>query len=98
MQQEISDYVKIGSSVPPFQSAGKSSAVDKIDSHFNDANLKVKKIMRLIVQNIYDADSARYIPGALDLVFQGMIEKIMTIEQPADRTYSDKEILGFELI
>ena len=54
--------------------------------------------MRLIVQNIYDADSARYIPGALDLVFQGMIEKIMTIEQPADRTYSDKEILDFELI
>ena len=34
----------------------------------------------------------------LDLVFQGMIEKIMTIEQPADATYSDKEILDIELI
>ena len=32
------------------------------------------------------------------LCFQGMIEKIMTIEQPADTTYSDKEILDFELI
>ena len=31
-------------------------------------------------------------------VFQGMIEKIMTIEQPVDTTYSDKEILNFELI
>ena len=33
-----------------------------------------------------------------DLVFQGMIEKIMTIEQTADTTYSDKETLDFELI
>ena len=33
-----------------------------------------------------------------DLVFQGMIEKIMTIEQTADTTYSDKEILDLELI
>ena len=41
---------------------------------------------------------APYIPRTLDLVFQGMIEKIMTIEQPADTTYSDKEILDFELI
>ena len=31
-------------------------------------------------------------------MFQGMIEKIMTIEQPADTTYSKKEILDFELI
>ena len=34
----------------------------------------------------------------LDLVFQGMIEKTMTIEQSADTTYSNKEILNFELI
>ena len=27
-----------------------------------------------------------------------MIEKVMTIEQPADTTYSEKEILDFELI
>ena len=60
--------------------------------------MKVKKIRRLIERGIYDADIARYIPGTLDLVFQGMIEKIMTIEQPADTTYSDKEILDFELI
>ena len=60
--------------------------------------MKVKKIRRLIEQDIYDVDIALYIPGTLDLVFQGMIEKIMTTEQPADTTYSDKEILDFELI
>ena len=43
-------------------------------------------------------DIVRYIPETLNFVFQGMIEKIMTIEQPVDTTYSGKEILGFELI
>ena len=81
-----------------FQSVGKSPAIDKTASDFENANLKVKKIRRLIERGIHDADIARYIPGMLDLVFQGMIEKIMTIEQPADTTYSDKEILDFELI
>ena len=98
MQREISNDVEIGSSVTPFQSVGKSPAVDKTASDFDNANLKVKKIRRLIEQDIYDVDIALYIPGTLDLVFQGMIEKIMTTEQPADTTYSDKEILDFELI
>ena len=31
-------------------------------------------------------------------MFQGVIEKIMTIEQPVKTTYSNKEILGFGLI
>ena len=43
-------------------------------------------------------DIARYIPGALDLVFQEMIEKTMAIEQTADTTYPDKEIADLELI
>ena len=84
MQQEISDNVKIGSSVTPFQSVGKSLAVHKTALDFDNVNLKVKKIRRLIEQGIYDAGIALYIPGTLDFVFQGMIEKIMTIEQPAD--------------
>ena len=84
MQQEISDNVKIGSSVTPFQSVGKSLAVHKTASDFDNVNLKVEEIRRLIEQGIYDAGIALYIPGTLDFVFQGMIEKIMTIEQPAD--------------
>ena len=69
MQWEISDDVKIGSSVTPVQSVGKSPAIDKTVSDFENANLKVKKIRRLIGQGIFDADIARYIPGMLDLVF-----------------------------
>ena len=48
MQQEISNDVKIEILVSPFQSVGKSPAVDKIASDFDNANLKVKKIKRLI--------------------------------------------------
>ena len=95
MQWEISDDVKIGSLVTPFQSVGKFPVVDKTVSEFDNANSKVKKIRRLIKQDIYDADIAHYIPGALDLVFQGMIEKIITIKQPVDTTYTDKEVLDF---
>ena len=65
---------------------------------FDDANLKVKKNKRLIERGTYDADIGRYIPGTLDLNFQGMIEKIMTIEQPANPFYKDKEVLDFELM
>ena len=73
-------------------------AIDKTASDFDKANLKVKKIRRLIERDIYNADIACYIPGTLDLVFQGMIEKMMAIEQPADTSYSDKEILDLKLI
>ena len=98
MQREISDDVEIGNSVTPFHSVGKIPAVDKTPSDFDNANLKVKKIRGLIERGIYDVDIARYIPGMLDFVFQGMIEKFMTSEQPADTTYFDREILDFELI
>ena len=98
MQWEISNDVKMGSLVTLFQSVGKSPPVDKTASDFDNANLKVKKIRRLIEWGIYNADIARYITATLDLAFQRLIEKIMTIEQPADTTYSDKEILDFELI
>ena len=58
MQWGISDHVKIGSSIKLFQSVGKSPAVDKIASDFDNANLKVKKIRRLIEWVIYDAGFA----------------------------------------
>ena len=39
-----------------------------------------------------------YIPGTLDLVFQGMIDKLKTIEQPVHLSYKDKETLDFQLL
>ena len=52
MQPEISNDVKIGSLVTPFQSVGKSPAIDKTASDLDNAKLKVKKIRKLIEQGI----------------------------------------------
>ena len=72
--------------------------IEKNAFDFDNTNLKVEKIRKLIEHGIYDANIAGYIPGTLDLVFQGMIEKIKTVESPADRSYKDKEVLEFDLI
>ena len=98
MLRKIGYKVNIGASVTPFKSVGKSPAIKKTASDFDNANLNVKKIRKLIHRRIYNADIARYIPGTLDLVLQGMIEKIMTTDQSANPSYKDKEVLDFELI
>ena len=98
MQREIGHEVHIGDLVTPLKSVGKLDAFDKTASDFDNASLKVTKIRRLIEKGIYDAEIARYIPGTLDLVFQGNFEKVKAIEQPADTTFKDKETLDFVLI
>ena len=98
MQKDIGDDVHIGQSVTPFQSVGKPTAINKTTSDFDNANLKVEKTRRLTEHGTYDADIASYITGTLDLVIQGMIEKIKTIEHPTDLSYRDKETLDSELI
>ena len=98
MQREIGDEVQIGDLVTPLKSVGKLAAFDKTASDVDNASLKVTKIRRLIEKGIYDAEIARYIPGTLDLVFQGKFEKVKAIEQPADTTFKDKETLDFVLI
>ena len=59
MQRGISEVVKIGNSVTPFQSARKSPAVDKTASDFDNANLKVKKIRRLIKRGTYELNNVQ---------------------------------------
>lgn len=42
-KKKIGDDVHIGQLVTPFQSVGKSAAIDNTASDFDDANLNVKK-------------------------------------------------------
>ena len=46
----------------------------------------------------YDADLVKYIPGMLDLVYQGMIENIDTKEQVAHISYKDMKMLEFHIM
>ena len=50
---------------------------------------KVQKVKQLIKTGECDADLAKYIPGMLELAFQGMIENIDTKEQVAHISYKD---------
>ena len=77
---------------------GGSSAIDRIASNYNDAKEKVKKLRELIKTGKYDADIARYIPGTLDMVYQGMLEDIDTKEKATHISYKDMEQLDFQII
>ena len=76
MQREIGDEIRLGSTVSPFDNIELSSAIDRTASNYVDAKNKVKKVRKLIGTGNYNADIAKYIPGTLDMVFQGMLEDI----------------------
>ena len=98
MQREICDNVHLGQTLPVFDSVDGVSLIDRRTSDFDTARGKVKKLKRLADRGEYNADVARYIPGTLDLVYEGMIDKIKTIEQPAHPSYKDKETFDFQLL
>ena len=64
-------------------SIGKLKVIDRTALDIENLNKKVQKIKKLINKKIYDEDVARYIPGTLDLIFQGMLDIVTTREQPA---------------
>ena len=98
MQRATSNGIYLGKTVSPFESIGKSRAIDRTAYDFNNANKKVQKIKRLINKGEYDKDIARYIVGTLELIFQGMIDKLNTLEQLAHLSYKHKENLDFQII
>ena len=98
MQREIGTQVDLGKNVSTFDSIGHVPAIDKDASDFDKANTKVSKHKRLVLTGEYNADLARYILGTLELVFQGMLDDIKTMEQVAHPSYKDLETFDFNLI
>ena len=76
MQRAISDKAFLGNTVSPFEDAGGSSAINRTASNCNNAKEKVQKIRKLIKTGRYDEDIAKFIPGLLELKFQGILEGI----------------------
>lgn len=72
MQRKIGK-INLWKTVSPFDSIGASSAINRTASNFSNATEKVQKIRKLIETREYDTDIAKYIPGTLELVFQGML-------------------------
>ena len=97
MQREISDKVFLGNNVSPFEDAGRSSAIDRTASNYNNAKEKVQKIRELIKTGRNDEAISKYIPVLLELKFQGMLEDIDTREKIAHPSYTDIEQLDFQI-
>ena len=98
MQRKIGTEMNLGKTVSPFDSISFSSAIDRTASNFLNASEKVQKICKLTKTGVYEADIAKYIPGTLELVYQGMLEDIDTKEQPAHILYKDMENLEFQIL
>ena len=98
MQREISDKVTLGDTLNPYEDARRSTAIDRTASNYNDAKEKVQKIRDLTGTGRYDADLAKYIPGSLELAFQGMLEDIDAKEKTAHPSYKDMEQLDFQIL
>ena len=76
----------MGNIVSPYGDASRSSAIDRTASNYNDAKEKLQKIRELIKTGRYDKDIAKYLPGLLELKFQGMLEDIDMRKKPAHPT------------
>ena len=98
MQRKIGNEVHIRDTVSPFGSIGKSSAIDRTVSEYENSREKVKKIRQLISTGTYCANIARYIPGMLDLMYKGMIADTDTKEKTARISYKCMEQLDFQIM
>ena len=87
IRRKIGTEVEIGKTISPFERIGKSSAIDRSASIYTNAREEVEKIKQLISTGTYDADIAKYIPGTLDLVYQGMLEDIDTQKKASHISY-----------
>ena len=96
MQREISNEVFLGNTVSAFNDVGKSSAIDRTVSNYDDAREKFRK-RELISTGQYEKDIAKFIPGLLELKLQGMLEDIDTREKTVHPSYTDMEQLDFQI-
>ena len=57
-QREITDKVYLGNTDSPYNNIGRSSAINRTASNYNDAKEKVKENRELISTGKYDQDIA----------------------------------------
>ena len=98
MLREIGTEIKLGKTISPFNSIGSSSAIDRTAPVFLNASQNVQKKKKKLIDTEYDADIAKYIPGTLEPVYQGMLGHIDTKEQAAHILHKDMGNLEFQIL
>ena len=96
MQANVSNKVKLGQSLDPLQDA---TGVDSVDfsADFDNLLKKLDKLSDLYEKGRIDSDLLRYIPGMSKIMYQGQNDWIQTKKANAASTYTDKQILEFNI-
>ena len=98
MQRKKGTENELGKTISSYESIGASFSIDRTVSSYLDAGEKVQKNKKLILTGTYEADIAKYTPGALELVFQWMLEDIDTKDKTVHISYKDMESLDFQIM
>ena len=98
MQRDISNKNILGERLNPINDIRRSTAIDKTNSNYDDAQEKVQKIRDFIKMGKCDADLAKYIRGLMELAIQGMLDNIDTRGKVAHPSYKDKGQLDFQIL
>ena len=95
MQRNISDNV-LGQSLNPLKNSFGVESVD-CSADFNNMLNKLDKLKILYDRESVDADMMRYIPGLSKIFYQGQLDGVKTKKAYAISTYTDKNILEFNI-
>ena len=96
MQSARSNRVKLGENSNPLEDA---TGVDAVDFSADLDNLinKLDKLADLYDTGNVDADLPRYIPGMSKIMYQGQIDWIETKRSYAASTYTDSQMMEFNI-
>lgn len=70
MQRKIGTKPELDKTVPPYETIGASSAIDKTASNYIDASEKVQKVKKLMSTGRYDTNIAKLSLEGLNLCFR----------------------------
>ena len=96
MQRDITDKVQLAQNLNPLKDAmGVESFGYSAD--FDNMIQKLDKLKLLDDNGLMDADLLRYIPGMSKIFYQGQIDNITTKKAYAFSTYTDKQVMQFDI-
>lgn len=96
MQRNISNNVQLSQSSNPLKDAMGVESVDYL-ADFNNMLEKIDKLKILYNQGSMDSDMLKYIPGLAKIFYQGQIDAVETKKTYAATSYTDKEVLEFNV-
>ena len=96
MQSARSNRVKLGENLNPLEDATGVDAVD-FSADLDNLTNKLGKLAELYDTRKVDADLLRYIPGMSKIMYQGQIDWIETKKSYAASTYTDNQMMEFNI-